>query len=130
MTNALRYTENMKKTGFTENQSIAVTQMMFEHVQQTCASKTDLETAMIQVDHRFDLIDLRFNSFEEKMNDRFTSFEEKMNDRFTSFEEKMNEKFTSFEDKFGYNFMLKIGGLMVACFTVIGIWISLLVYLK
>ena len=119
MTNALRYTENMKKAGFTENQSIAVTQMMFEHVQQTCASKTDLETAMIQVDHRFDLIDLRFNSFEEKMNERFTSFEEKM-----------NEKFTSFEDKFGYSFMLKMGGLMVACFTVMGIWISLLVYLK
>jgi len=38
MTNALRYTEVMKNAGFSENQAIALTQMMFDHVEKTCAS--------------------------------------------------------------------------------------------
>lgn len=104
MTNALRYTEDMKKAGLSETQSIAVTQMMFEHVQQMCASKTDLDSAMTRIDHRFELMDLRFNSFEEKMDDRFDGLENRM--------------------------IIKLAAVMAAFLGIFGVLLSLLIYLR
>ena len=70
--------------------------LIVESVLREVATKEDLKELR---DELKEYIDLRFEAFEDKLNERLSSFEDKLNERLSSVEDKLNDRLNGMEDK-------------------------------
>jgi hypothetical protein len=116
MFNALKYTEELEKAGFSRNEAEASLKVLIEVMNENFATKSDLHTGLKDLEHR---VDQRFQILTQVMESRFQSFESRMDSKFQSVDAKfqlVDARFSSIDSKFQeleYKLTIKLGTMMV-----------------
>lgn len=109
MFNALKYTEELEKAGFSRNEAEASLKVLIEVMNENFATKSDLSTGLKDLEHR---MDQRFQVLTQTMESRFQSVDAQMDSRFQSVE----ARFSTIDSKFQeleYKLTIKLGTMMV-----------------
>jgi hypothetical protein len=105
MFNALKYTEELEKAGFSRNEAEASLRVLIEVMNENFATKTDLQVGLKDLEHR---MDNRFQVLTQVMESKFQA----VDNRF----QMVDTRFVAMESRFQemeYKLTIKLGTMMV-----------------
>ena len=100
MFNAIKYTQELEKAGFTRQQAEVSLMLLIDAMNENFATKSDLKTLGFELDTKIQSLENRIQTLELKMDAKFME---------------VDAKFLEFE----HRIVLKLGTLMVTLMTVL-----------
>lgn len=73
MFNALKYTQELEKAGFTREQAETSVRFVIEVMNETFATKSDLKELELKMESRFDVLESHFNAKLQELEFRLTT---------------------------------------------------------
>jgi len=64
------------------------------------ATKDDIRQLMDRMDHRFEMVDLKFEALDDKLSERIQALDERVNERIQALDEKFTERVQNLDEKF------------------------------
>ena len=68
------------------------------------ATKDDIRQLVDRMDHRFEMVDLKFQALDYKLSERIQGLDDKLCERIQSLDERVNERIQALDDKFTERF--------------------------
>ncbi|MEY3589425.1 MAG: hypothetical protein RJA47_2021 [Actinomycetota bacterium] len=64
------------------------------------ATKDDIRQLMDRMDHRFEMVDLKFEALDDKLSERIQALDDKLSERIQALDERVNERIQALDEKF------------------------------
>lgn len=114
MFNALKYTEELEKAGFSRNEAEASLKVLIEVMNENFATKSDLRELEQRMDAKFQAVDNRFQVLTQIMESRFQAVDA----RFSA----VDARFQELE----YKLTIKLGTMMIVAIATTATLIQIL----
>ena len=69
------------------------------------ATKDDIRQLVDRMDHRFEMVDLKFQALDYKLSERIQGLDDKLCERIQSLDERVNERIQALDDKLSERFL-------------------------
>jgi outer membrane murein-binding lipoprotein Lpp len=137
MSKAMKYNEDLQQVGFTQEQALVVVTTMENYVEETFVTKTDLDIAVLKIDHKIEHFVSELNSkidqVENRLSTKIDQVENRLNAKIDQVEVKLNKRIDTLESKMENlhdKIVIKLGAMMMLGFSALGVGIGIVIYMK